>query len=66
MLRGLCWKQVISSILGEDFRRLPTLNKRPLPLPLVVHGSMAKTERKRYLLVGRNQESVYCINTKNM
>ena len=32
--RGLCWKQVVPSIPGRDFRRLPTLNKRPLPLPL--------------------------------
>ena len=31
--RGLCWKQVVPSIPGGDFRRLPTLNKRPLPLP---------------------------------
>ena len=30
--RGLCWKQVFPSIPGGDFRRLPTLNKRPLPL----------------------------------
>ena len=29
--RGLCWKQVVPSIPGGDFRRLPTLNKRPLP-----------------------------------
>ena len=27
--RGLCWKQVVPSIPGGDFRRLPTLNKRP-------------------------------------
>ena len=29
--RGLCWKQVVPFIPGGDFRRLPTLNKRPLP-----------------------------------
>ena len=29
--RGLCRKQVVPSIPGGDFRRLPTLNKRPLP-----------------------------------
>ena len=34
--RGLCWKQVVPSIPGGDFRRLPTLNKRPLPLPFLV------------------------------
>ena len=28
--RGLCWKQVVPSIPDGDFRRLPTLNKRPL------------------------------------
>ena len=33
--RGLCWKQVVPSIPGGDFRRLPTLNKRPLPLPFI-------------------------------
>ena len=27
--RGLCCKQVVPSIPGGDFRRLPTLNKRP-------------------------------------
>ena len=27
--RGLCWKLVVPSIPGGDFRRLPTLNKRP-------------------------------------
>ena len=32
--RGLGWKQVVLSIPGGDFRRLPTLNKRLLPLPL--------------------------------
>ena len=32
--RGLCWKQVVPSIPGGDFRRLPTLNKRPLPFKL--------------------------------
>ena len=32
--RGLCWKLVVPSIPGGDFRRLPTLNMRPLPLPL--------------------------------
>ena len=26
---GLCWKQVVPSIPGGDFRRLPILNKRP-------------------------------------
>ena len=29
---GHYWKQVIPSITGGDFRRLPTLNKIPLPL----------------------------------
>ena len=29
--RGLFWKQVVPSIPGGDLRRLPTLNKRPLP-----------------------------------
>ena len=28
---GLCWRQVDPSIPGGDFRRLHTLNKRPLP-----------------------------------
>ena len=28
---GLCREQVVRSIPDEDFRRLPTLNKRPLP-----------------------------------
>ena len=35
--RGLCWKQVVPSIPGGDFRRLPTLNKRPLLISN--HGS---------------------------
>ena len=34
--RGLCWKQFVPSIPGGDFRRLPTLNKRPLPLPYTI------------------------------
>ena len=36
---GLCWKKVVPSIPGGDFRRLPTLNKRPLPLPFthIIH-----------------------------
>ena len=29
--RGLCWKYVVPSIPGGDFRRLSMLNKRPLP-----------------------------------
>ena len=28
---GLCWKQVVPSIPGGDFRKLSTLNKRSLP-----------------------------------
>ena len=27
MHRGLCWKQVVPSIPGGDFRRLPKINK---------------------------------------